>query len=426
MEIFVLIVFILGYLSIALEHPLKINKTATALVTGILCWTLFALDGEYKIEFVEEELAHHLSEIAQILFFLIGAMTIVELVDIHDGFTVITSRITTKNKVKLLWAICFLTFFLSAILDNLTTSIVMVSLLGKLIDSKQDRLWFASMIIIAANAGGAWSPIGDITTTMLWIEGQITTVAVVSNLILPSIISLAVPLIILSFTMKGDVKTPDLAHQREVITTTGERNFIFFLGVAGLVFVPIYKIMFHLPPYMGMMLSLGVLWIVTELMHKNKKNKFKSQLSASHALEKIDVPSVLFFLGILLAVSVLQSNGMLHELASWLDDKVGNDDIIVSMIGVLSAIVDNVPLVKGAQGMYDMAQYPVDSKLWEYLAYCAGTGGSILIFGSAAGVTVMGMENINFFWYFKRISLLALIGYIAGAAAYLLQYEIIH
>ena len=452
----IIIIFVLGYAAIAFEHPLKINKTASALVTGILLWTVFAFvfdtslidpevlreliaemtkhggpkptDHEIWTEYVHHELGHHLSEIAEILFFLMGAMTIVELVDIHGGFRVITDRIKTTHKVKLMWVICFLTFFLSAALDNLTTSIVMVSLLSKLIADKEDRMMYAGMIVIAANAGGAWSPIGDVTTTMLWIEGQITTLPTIVSIIFPSIVSMVVPLIALSFIMKGHVTTPDVVRGTQEETATWERNLVFALGVGGLIFVPVFKILTHLPPYAGMMMSLGVLWAVTELLHKNKKDKFKAQYSPAHALEKIDIPSVLFFLGILLAVSVLQSSGQLRSLAesmaSVLPEGQAGNDIVVSVIGVLSSIVDNVPLVKAVQGMYSIAEFPADSKLWQYLAYCAGTGGSILIIGSAAGVAVMGIEKINFFWYLKKIGWLAFIGYIAGAGAYLLQYMI--
>ncbi|MCB9234429.1 MAG: sodium:proton antiporter NhaD [Bacteroidia bacterium] len=429
MGLAIVLVFVLGYVAIALEHPLKIDKAASALVTGVVCWTLFAVGAEgmgFKMEYVEEELGHHLAEISQILFFLIGAMTIVELVDIHGGFEVITSRIKTKNKRSLIWIICILTFFLSALLDNLTTSIVMVSLLSKLIKTREERLIYAGMIVIAANSGGAWSPIGDVTTTMLWIEGQITTGDIISHLILPALVSLVVPLIIVTFMLKGEVEAPDLVQEQgQHKTTRGERNLVFFLGVGGLIFVPVYKILFHLPPYMGMMLSLGILWAVTELLHKNKKDKFKAKVSAAYALEKIDIPSVLFFLGILLAVSTLQSTHQLAGLSTLLNQKVGDQNIIMTAIGLLSSIVDNVPLVKAAQGMYDMGAFPTDHSLWKYLAYCAGTGGSVLIIGSAAGVAVMGIEKIDFIWYLKRMSLLALAGYFAGAAVYFLMFGLI-
>lgn len=421
----ILVVFVLGYLAIALEHPLGINKAASALITGVLCWTLFAV-GYPDITHVEHELGHHLSEISQILFFLIGAMTIVELVDIHGGFEVITSRITTKDSRKLLWIIGILTFFLSAALDNLTTSIVMVSLLTKLVSDRKTLLMFAGAVVIAANSGGAWSPIGDVTTTMLWIEGQITTQSVVLQVLVPSIVSLVVPLGILSFMMKGQIESPKAGQGKEDPTKPMEKTIVFLIGVAGLIFVPVFKIVFHLPPYMGMMLSLGVLWAVTELMDRKKQDKFKERLSASHALERIDTPSVLFFLGILLAVSVLQSSGQLHALAEYISGEPpvspGRMKGIITGTGILSAIVDNVPLVKAAQGMFSMVDYPTDHNIWHFLAYAAGTGGSVLIIGSAAGVAVMGIAKIDFIWYLKRFSLLALAGYFAGIATYLLMF----
>ena len=422
MSLAILIVFILGYLAITLEHPLKVNKAASALITGVVMWTIFAVGAVslgFDIHFVEKELGHHLDEIAQILFFLIGAMTIVELVDIHGGFEVITNQIKTRNRRKLLWIICVLTFFLSAALDNLTTSIVMVSLLSKLMDDRKDRLLFAGMIVISANAGGAWSPIGDVTTTMLWVDNKITTANIIVELILPSIISLLVPLAVLSLGLKGEITPPKHQKIEESPTLPWEKRLVLIVGVMGLVMVPVYKIVTHLPPYLGMMLSLGILWALTEVLNKNKRDKFKARLSPSHALERIDTPSVLFFLGILLAVGVLQSTGQLHALADSLDAAIGDSNVIVTIIGMLSSIVDNVPLVKGAIGMYD---YPTDSTFWEYLAYCAGTGGSLLIIGSAAGVAVMGIEKIEFFWYLRKISWLALIGYFAGAGTYLLLF----
>lgn len=448
MEALILIIFVLGYLAIAFEHPLKVNKAAAALITGVLTWTVYILaandlvpgletyqdflhHAEPKdanpLHFVLHELGLHLDEIAQILFFLIGAMTIVELVDIHGGFEVITDRIKTKNKIRLLWIVCILTFFMSAALDNLTTSIVMVSLLTKLIADRKDRLFFAGMIVIAANSGGAWSPIGDVTTTMLWIDDKITAPVVIVNLIIPSLISLLIPLLVLTFTMKGDVNTPEHTHDEDTGTSDGEKRLVLLLGIGGLVFVPVFKILTHLPPFMGMMLSLGVLWAVTEILNKNKADKFKNNLSPSHALERIDTPSMLFFLGILLAVGSLQVSGLLSSLAGWLDQTIPNRDIVVTAIGLLSSIVDNVPLVAGAIEMYPINEYPelaVDAKFWQYLAYCAGTGGSVLIIGSAAGVAVMGIERVEFFWYLKRISWLALIGYFAGAGAYLLMYSL--
>tara|TARA_Y100000385_G_C13105942_1_gene647812 strand:- start:577 stop:1869 length:1293 start_codon:yes stop_codon:yes gene_type:complete len=420
-----IVIFILGYLAIALEHPIKIDKAASALITGVLVWTFFVFSGA-NAHFIEGELLHHLSEISSILFFLLGAMTIVELIDAHEGFSIITDKIVTRKKVKLLWIISILTFFFSAALDNLTTSIVMISLLRKLIDDKYDRWFFAGIVIVAANAGGAWSPIGDITTTMLWIGGQLTVSTIITTLIIPSIVSILVPLIILTFTMKGEVVRPLKNEEKEHYsnpTTSFERNLIFFLGVAGLIFVPIFKTITHLPPFMGMMLSLGILWAVTEIIHKSKNHEDKSQLSVLGVLRKVDTASVLFFLGILLAVSGLQSSGQLAIVALNLNEWFGGDVYAINIvIGLLSSIVDNVPLVAGSMGMYEISStgdFAVDGKFWQFLAYCAGTGGSALIIGSAAGVAVMGLEKIDFVWYIKKISLLALLGYFAGAGTYI-------
>ncbi len=429
MEIVIIALFVIGYIAIALEHPIKINKTASALLTGVICWTLYAISSPDEIHHIGEQLAEHLSEISAILFFLMGAMTIVELVDAYQGFRVVTDRITTKNPRKLLWVICTVTFFLSAILDNLTTSIVMVSLIRKLVPKKSMRLFFAGMIVVAANAGGAWSPIGDVTTTMLWIGGQITAGNIIATLIIPSIICMVIPLIYLQFTMKGDLGT----HESEAQDAhaghghgSGEpirgSKTMLFVGVGGLISVPIFKTVTHLPPYLGMLLALGVLWVVSELINPDMDEAEKRPYTAAGALTRIDVPSVLFFLGILLAVSSLQSMGTLSEFAAYLDKTLGDNRIIITLIGILSSIVDNVPLVAASMGMYSMDVYPVDNMIWEYLAYCAGTGGSVLIIGSAAGVAVMGMEKIDFIWYLKKISLLALLGYFAGAAAYLVLY----
>ena len=423
-------VFVLGYFAIALEHPFKIDKAASALITGVLVWTLFVLSGADQ-DFIEEELLHHLSEISSILFFLLGAMTIVELVDAHEGFAIITDKITTKNKVKLLWVISVLTFFFSAALDNLTTSIVMISLLRKLIDDKYDRWFFAGIVVVAANAGGAWSPIGDVTTTMLWIGGQLTTMTIVKTLIVPSLVAMLVPLIVLTFTLKGEVTRPNKMHGLEHYTnptTSFERNLIFFLGVAGLLFVPVFKTLTHLPPFMGMMLSLGVLWAVTEVIHRSKNNEDKSNLSVIGVLRKVDTASVLFFLGILLAVAGLQSAGHLAIMAGNLNEWFGGNVYAINIvIGLLSAIVDNVPLVAGSMGMYEIAavgDFAKDGVFWQFLAFCAGTGGSALIIGSAAGVAVMGLEKIDFVWYLKKISILALIGYFAGAGTYILMQSL--
>ncbi len=426
MEIAMILVFVLGYIAIALEHPLKVDKAASSLITGMICWALYVFTQVDHLQ-VEQGLMHHLYDIANILFFLLGAMTIVELIDAHEGFAVITERIKTTNKVKLLWILCFLTFFLSAALDNLTTSIVMVSLLRKLIAHKRTRWIFAGLVVIAANAGGAWSPIGDVTTTMLWIKGQLPDVSViVSQLILPSLIAMIVPVVILSFRMKGNVTRPrkqaSIDHYVNP-STSFERGLVFVLGLAGLLFVPVFKTVTHLPPFMGMMLSLGILWAVTEIMHRNKNREQKSRLSVLHVLQKIDTASVLFFLGILLAVSALQEVGHLNTVAHFLETNIGNIFAINMTIGILSAVVDNVPLVAAAQGMYPISpdassSFAESGVFWQFLAYCAGTGGSALIIGSAAGVAVMGLEKIDFVWYMKKISLLAISGYIAGAAVY--------
>ena len=441
MLIFLTLIFIFGYIAIATEHTIKVNKAASALFIGVATWAVYILmfpgyiasqpdlshmAGEAS-HYVTEQLAHHLSEIAQILFFLMGAMTIVELVDAHDGFDVITSKIRTKNKRTLLWIISIVTFFLSAVLDNLTTTIVMISLARKLIKDHDERLFGVGMIVIAANAGGAWSPIGDVTTTMLWIGGQITTVNIILKLIIPSIVCLVIPLIVIGFRFKGNLT--EVASEEEVNTkntSSFEKNLVFILGISGLVFVPIFKTITHLPPYMGMLISLSILWIVTEIMHKTKNEEDKTSLSVIHALRKIDMSSILFFLGILLCVASLASVGILDMTAQWLNDVIGNQSAIVMSIGVLSSIVDNVPLVAGAIGMYPLSVFPTDHFFWEFLAYAAGTGGSILIIGSAAGVAAMGMEKINFFWYIKKISPFALIGYFAGSFAYILLEMFLH
>ncbi len=457
------VIFILGYFMIAFEHPLRIDKAAPALLIAVLGWTAYVIGAEDILannssfleflskhphstynEFIVEELAHHLTHHAEIIFFLIGAMTIVELIDSHEGFAVITDQIQTKNRTKLLWIICGLTFFFSAALDNLTTSIVMVSLLRKLVADKKERWFFAGIVIIAANAGGAWSPIGDVTTTMLWIGKQITAANIITELFVPSLVCILVPLIYLSITNRNspEVARPENKDFSEHIlnkTTSFERNLIFFLGVALLLFVPVFKTLTHLPPYMGMMFGLGVLWVVTEVIHRTKNHEIKSELSVVGVLRKIDIVSVLFFLGILIAISSLQSAGHLTSLAKILEENIGDIYSVNIVIGLLSAIVDNVPLVAASMGMYPVvspellstlgegnaayySHFVQDGNFWEFLAYCAGTGGSALIIGSAAGVAVMGMERIDFIWYLKKMSLLAIIGYAAGAAVYILFF----
>jgi Na+/H+ antiporter NhaD/arsenite permease-like protein len=423
MELLIALVFIIGYLIITLEHNFKINKTATALVTGVACWTIYMLSGMADPTVVNHSLLEHISDISGILFFLLAAMTIVELVDAHDGFEIITSAIHTRSKVKLLWMIGFITFFLSAILDNLTTTIVMVSLMRKLIENKNDRFIYIGIVVIAANAGGAWTPIGDVTTTMLWIGGQVTSLNIMKELFLPSLVCLIVPLISLMPKLKGELPFKEEKTQN-LNTSLAERRLVFYAGLSALIFVPIFKTLTHLPPFMGILLSLGILWIIIEIVHRKKDEEIKDAYSVQRALQRIDVPSVLFFLGILVAISALESTGMLSDLANWMNQEIGNLNLIVIAIGLLSAIVDNVPLVAASMGMYDLSVYPTDHYLWEFLAYCAGTGGSILIIGSAAGVAAMGMEKIDFFNYLKKISFYALIGYFAGAFTYILMHNL--
>jgi len=470
--IFMVIVFILGYTAIALEHPIKIDKAASALILGVLIWVVFILQvanildlgfsnawksflessnmEEFKKLYpdaglleqmrhfvIENQIVEHLGEISEILFFLLGAMTIVETVDQHQGFKLITDKIKTTNKVKLLWILSVLTFFMSAMLDNLTTTIVMVALLRKLVADKKTRWFFASMVVIAANAGGAWSPIGDVTTIMLWIGQQVTAANIIAMVFVPSVFNMVFPLIIVSFMMKGDVEKPELnGADMKDYTTPGEQKLMLFMGVGALLFVPVFKTLTHLPPYMGMLFGLGVLWVTTEIMHRNKPLEDKRKLTIVGILRKVDVPTIFFFLGILSAVAALESAGHLHLLSAYLDEHVHNIFGINAAIGLLSAIVDNVPLTAGAMGMYPimtdalvaasaepeyMLHFVQDGAFWELLAYCAGTGGSILIIGSAAGVAAMGLEKIDFIWYMKKISLLAMVGYFGGIFIYWLQ-----
>jgi Na+/H+ antiporter NhaD/arsenite permease-like protein len=416
-------IFIVGYSAIAFEHQIKINKSASALITGVLCWTVYILFSTNKV-LVSEELIHHMGDLSGILFFLLGAMTIVELIDVHDGFDLITTRINQTGKLKLLWLIAFITFFLSAVLDNLTTTIVIVSLLRKLIRNEKDRLFFAGIVVIAANAGGAWSPIGDVTTTMLWMGGQITPLNIVSRLILPSLICLIIPLVYLSFKLRGEIDRSANLTEKNHGLSKNQKSVVFFSGVSILLLVPVFKTITHLPPYMGILLGLGILWLITEIIHGNKDLGLRRALSVSQALRRIDTPSILFFLGILLSIAAMQSAGILSTLAIRITSVTENLNVIVIGIGVLSSVVDNVPLVAAAQGMYSLSVYPVDHYFWEFLAYTTGTGGSLLIIGSAAGVAAMGMEKINFFWYLRNISMLALLGYLAGALAYILQNHI--
>jgi len=416
MNTIILIVFCVGYALIALESKVKINKAAIALLTGVLVWVTYILF-KSDHEVIVSQLIEHIGSISQIIFFLIGAMTIVELIDSYNGFDVITKQIKTTNKRVLLLILSLITFFLSAVLDNLTTTIVMVTLTRKLLTDKNERLLFIGMIVIAANSGGAWTPIGDVTTTMLWIGGQITTVNIMHKLILPSLLSMAVPLSLFMFTVKGQFSKTTVSIQKSSILNV-EKKIVFFTGISALIFVPVFKTITHLPPFMGMLVGLSVLWILTELLNKHRSHEDK--ITVTHALRKIDIPSILFFLGILVAVAALESTGLLSGLATSLSDSVGNLKTIAMSLGILSSIIDNVPLVAATMGMYDLNTFPTDHYFWELIAYCAGTGGSILIIGSAAGVAAMGIENIDFFWYLRRISPAALMGYFAGAFLYIL------
>ncbi len=431
--------FVIGYACIALEHPLKVNKTATALLLGVLLWTMYALSHAQFAGLIPEgstwtnELTHHLGSTAEIVFFLLGAMTIVTLVDEYQGFRIITDLITTRSKKKLLWTLSIITFFLSAVLDNMTTAIVMCALLRKLIADQKERWLFAGMIILAANAGGAWSPIGDVTTIMLWIGGQVTTVNIMVKTLVASLVCMAVPCLILGATLKGDVESPEDVDEGVHIDQRWQR-LIFFVGIAALVFVPIFKTITHLPPYLGMLFGLSVLWILTEIISRKHSKEDFTLPTAMKTLEHVDSPSILFFLGILMAVACLEICGALAMLASglnntFIDMHMGDEPIgfflIDLIIGVLSSIVDNVPLVAATMGMYPIhgaeVMFEPNHPFWEFLAYCAGTGGSLLIIGSAAGVAVMGMEKIDFIWYLKKITPLAFAGYIAGAIVFILM-----
>ena len=421
------IIFVLAYLAIALEHPLKISKSASALMGAGWLWTVYAL-ASGDVNQVDADLNRSLMGTAQIVFFLMGAMTIVEVVDAHEGFLAITSRIKTTRLSSLMWMVGFVTFFLSSILDNLTTTIVMISLMKKLLEKREDRIYFAGIIVIAANAGGAWTPIGDVTTTMLWIGNQITTLSIMKAVFLASMVNLLVPLAITSRILgnRPVIAPARRADSENLQSTSFERNLMLFLGLGILVGVPLFKTVTHLPPFMGILFGLGMLWMVGDLLHLKKEDHTKKHLTLVHALTRIDMSSIIFFIGILMAVAVLEHTHVLSSLAQWLDRVVGRQDIIVLIIGLASAVVDNVPLVAASMGMYTLAQYPTDSFLWEFIAYCAGTGGSILIIGSAAGVAAMGLEKIDFFWYAKKIGGLALAGYLAGALVYVLQYRLFH
>lgn len=436
LTIAIITVFVIGYASIALESLTKVNKAAIALLMFVGCWTLFMIDpsqylaaavGSEKALIVSEAIEHHLGTTSTTLFFLMGAMTIVELVDQNGGFNFVRDSLQTRSKKKLLWRIAFMTFVLSAILDNLTTSIVMIIILQKLVSDKKDRLIYAALVVISANSGGAFSPIGDVTTIMLWNKGVITAAGVLTEIFIPSLVSMLIPAYILSLSLKGQLTfTKEQAQSFQANElTTAQRKTIFFLGVGGLIFVPIFKSITHLPPFIGILLVLGILWTVTEVFYANLKEqeeKGAMQKRVTNMLSRIDMSTILFFLGILMAVACLETIGVLTQLGEGLDVAFqGNHYLVTGIIGVLSAIVDNVPLVAGCMGMYpiqaagDMA---VDGIFWQLLAYCAGVGGSMLIIGSAAGVVVMGLEKISFGWYMKKITWIAFVGYLAGIACY--------
>ncbi len=416
----IITIFILGYAAITLEHSIKINKAASALVTGVLCWTVYVLSS-VDTQLATQALAEHMGDLSGILFFLLGAMVIVELIDAHDGFHIITSRITTSSKRKLLCVISTMAFFLSALLDNLTTTIVVVTLIRKLIAERDDRLLFTGVTVIAANAGGVWSPMGDVTTTMLWIGGQISVWPTITSLLIPSMVCSVVPVIAVSLRLQGVVPRP-VGRSPEILSSSDfERKAVFWLGLAVLLFVPAFKTITHLPPFMGMLFGLGVVWVLTELIHSEKDEAEKGVLSVNHAIRKIDTPSILFFLGILLSISALQTAGILQFLASWLQSHVGDVVVLGLIIGLVSAVLDNVPLVAAVQGMYSLSAYPMDDFFWQFIVYTSGTGGSALIVGSAAGVAAMGLEKIEFFWYLRKISFLAVMGYLSGAAVFVIQ-----
>lgn len=430
----VILTFILGYAAIVFEQPLRLDKSVPALIMGALCWALISMghlpvfDHHMQEAEVSGVLLHHLGKTAEILIFLIGAMTIVELIGIHKGFTVITNRIRTTSKKRMLWIICILAFFLSATLDNLASTIVLVSLLRRLVPDKQERLWFVSFAVIGANAGGAWSPIGDVTTTMLWIGEKVSTVGLALNLVIPSIVCIVVPVIIASFTkpFQGNITASMHDHESEIAKEhlLSSRTMLM-VGIGGLVFVPVFKTITGLPPYVGMMLSLGIVWLVSEYIHpEDDFSEDRRHLYSAHkALTRIEMASILFFLGILLSVASLEALGILQQVAVGLDQFLPNRDAVILLLGAFSAIIDNVPLVAATMGMYTE---PMDAKLWHFIAYSAGTGGSMLIIGSAAGVAAMGMERINFIWYLKNIAWLAAIGFLSGAGVYLILAQFLH
>lgn len=417
----IVLVFAIGYAAIILEHYIKINKSAVALLIAVLCWSIYLVCDTMPASGKLSALGHHVSEVSQIIFFLMGAMTLVELIDSHRGFKIITDRISTKSKRKMLWIIAGVAFFLSAVLDNLTTTILMVSLLRKLVPTRAERFLLCCIVVVAANAGGAWTPIGDVTTTMLWINGQLSTLAVMKSLFLPSVISLLIPLLWYSWKAKGRLGTVKLPEV-ETAVMPGAR-LVLCLGIGGLVFVPIFKALTGLPPFMCVILALSVLWLVTDFMHHPYEER--EHLRVPHILTRVDTSGILFFLGILLCVDALQSAGLLQFVADWLDSTVRNQAMIATLIGFFSAVIDNVPLVAATMGMYPLEAYPTDSSLWHMIAYAAGTGGSILIIGSSSGVALMGLEKVDFISYMRKASIPVTFGYLGGMGVYLLLRDIL-
>ncbi len=408
--------FIIGYLAIIFEYYIKVNKTASALLMAVFTWAFLFLEKKSFHEIFGPEVQSHIADASQIIFFLIGAMTLIELIDSHNGFKMITNLISVKSKKKLLWIISIISFFLSAVLDNLTTTIVMISILRKLLSEPADRRLLGAAVVVASNAGGAWTPIGDVTTTMLWIKGNVTTLLVMKALFLPSVFSIIVTLVLLSLKLEGRFSISK-KHLQNTKIEPGAKT-VLVLGILALVFVPVFRYLTKLPPFFGMFIGLGVLWIVTDAMHHKYESRY--HLRVPYILTKIDISAVLFFLGILLAINSLEMTGILKKLAIFLDIHIGNLAVVATIIGFLSSIVDNVPLVAATMGMYDLSSYPPDSAIWQMIAYAAGTGGSILLIGSAAGVALMGLEKVDFIWYMKKISIVALTGYLAGMALYLL------
>lgn len=409
-------VFVIGYFFIVAEEWVKVNKATIALMMAILCWVIQFLDPHWTALHKSGALGEHLNNISQVIFFLLGALTVVEIINVHHGFDVLSDAIQITSKKKMLWVVSILSFLLSGILDNLTTTIVMITLIQKLVEKSEDRLLIGSAVVIAANAGGAWTPIGDVTTTMLWIGDRLTTINLIQSLLIPSVVCLVVAVSFLSLSLKGNFAPSTLNLTPKAANPLGRS--IFFLGVALLIFVPIFKIFTGLPPFMGMLFALSLMWIITDIIHCNHNDRH--HLRVPYILTKIDLSGTLFFLGILLCIDALDSAGILDQLALWLDQNVRSPKLIATSIGIASAVVDNVPLVAASMGMYGIDQFPADSEFWDLIAYCAGTGGSMLVIGSAAGVVFMGLEKVSFLWYMKKITIPAMLGYFAGIGAYLL------